>query len=95
MDGLIRQLVSIADSQFGFVPGRSTTDAIFVVRQLQEKYLAANKRLYMAFVDLEKAFDLVPRKVIWWALRKLGCGGVDCATGAGDVCKCPELCPCW
>ena len=45
VDGLIRQLVSIDDSQFGFVPGRGTTDAIFVVRQLQEKYLAANKRL--------------------------------------------------
>ena len=55
VDGLIRQVVSIDDSQFGFVPGRGTTDAIFVVRQLQEKYLAANKRLYMAFVDLEKA----------------------------------------
>ena len=72
VDGLIRQLVSIDDSQLGFVPSRGTTDTIFVVRQLQEKYLAANKRLYMAFVDLEKAFDRVPRKVIWWALRKLG-----------------------
>ena len=72
VDGLIRQLVSIDDSQFGFVPGRGTTDAIFVARQLQEKYLAANKRLYMAFIDLEKAFDRVPRKVIWWVLRKLG-----------------------
>ena len=72
VDDLIRQLVSIDGSQFGFVLGRGTTDAIFVVRQLQEKYLAANKRLYMAFVDLEKAFDRVPRKVIWWALRKLG-----------------------
>ena len=72
VDGLIRQLVSIDDSQFGLVPGRGTTDAIFVVRQLQEKYLAANKRLYMAFIDLDKAFDWVPRKVIWWALRKLG-----------------------
>ena len=71
VDGLIRQLVSIDDSQFGFVSGRGTTDAIFVVRQLQEKYLAANKRLYMAFVDLEKAFDQVPWKIIWWALRKL------------------------
>ena len=57
VDGLIRQVVSINDSQFGFIPGRCTTDAIFVVRQLQEKYQAANKGLYMAFVDLEKAFD--------------------------------------
>ena len=52
----LRQLVSMDDSQFGFVPGKGTTDKIFVVRQLQE-YLAANKRLYMAFVDLENSFD--------------------------------------
>ena len=57
MDGLIRQLVLIHNFQFGFVLGRGTAYKIFVVRQLQEKYLAANKRLYMAFVDLEKAFD--------------------------------------
>ena len=65
-------MVSIDDSWFGFIPGRGTTDAILLVLQLQEKYLAVNKRLYMGFVDLEKAFDRVPRKVIWWALRKLG-----------------------
>ena len=57
VDGLIRQLMSIEDSQFGFVPGTGTVQHDFVVRQLQEKCLAANKRLYMAFVDLEKAFD--------------------------------------
>ena len=72
VDGLIRQVVSIDNSHFGFVPGRGATDAIFVIRQVQKKYLVANKRLYMAFVDLEKASDPVPWKVIWWALRKLG-----------------------
>ena len=65
-------MVSIDDSQFGFVPVRGTTDAVFVFPQLHEKNLAVSKRLYMAFVDLEKAFDRVPRKVIWWVLRKLG-----------------------
>jgi hypothetical protein len=39
---------------------------------MQEKHCAANKPLYIAFVDLEKAFDRVPRKVLWWALRSLG-----------------------
>ena len=72
VDDLIRQVVSIDDSKFDFVPGRGTIDAIFVVRQLPKKYLPANKRLYMAFVDLEKAFDRVPRKVIWRALTKPG-----------------------
>ena len=69
---LIRQMVDIDGMQFSFVPGRSTTDALFIVRQLQEKYLAAQKPLYLAFIDLEKAFDRVPRKVLWWALRSLG-----------------------
>ena len=31
-----------------------------------------NLTLYFAFVDLEKAFNRVPRKVLWWAMRSLG-----------------------
>ena len=64
--------MKIDSMQFGFMPGRGTTDAIFIVRQLQEKYLAKKKDLWMAFIDLEKAFDRVPREVIWWALRNQG-----------------------
>ena len=71
LDSFIREMVDIDAMQFGFVPGRGTTDAIFIICQLQEKYIAANKPLYFAFVDLEKAFDRVPRKVLWWALRSL------------------------
>ena len=73
VEELIWQRVEIDEMQCGFMSGRGTTgDAIFIVRQLQEKHLAANKLLYMAFVDLEKAFDRVPRDVIWWEMRKLG-----------------------
>jgi len=68
----LRRKVSIDDMQFGFRPGRGTTDAIFIIRQVQEKFLAKNKELWIAFVDLEKAFDRVPREVLWWALRRLG-----------------------
>ena len=97
VDSLIRQVVSVDDSQFGFVPGRSTTDAIFVIRQLQEKYLpvAANKRLYMSFVDLEKAFDRVPGKVIWWALRKLGVNEWIVRLVQGMYSNARSPCPCW
>ena len=39
---------------------------------MQEKYQKKNKKLYMCFVDMEKAFDRVPRKVMEWAMRKKG-----------------------
>ena len=47
-------------------------DAIFIVRRMQEEYQKKNKKLYMCFVDMEKAFDRVPRKVMEWAMRKNG-----------------------
>jgi len=37
-----------------------------------EKFRTKGKRLYFGFVDLEKAFDRVPREVIIWAMHKLG-----------------------
>ena len=69
---IIRTQVDIDAMQFGFMPGRGTTDAIFILRQVHEKYLGKHKDLYFAFVDLEKAFDCVPRKVLWWAMRRVG-----------------------
>ena len=42
-----------------------------ILQQVHEKYLGKHKDLYFAFVDLEKAFERVPRKVLWWAIREL------------------------
>ena len=39
---------------------------------MQEEFCGREKKLYVCFVDLEKAFDRVPRKVMEWALRKKG-----------------------
>ena len=68
----IRRIVEVDEMQFGFMPGKGTTDAVFILRRLQEEYRAKGKKLYMCFVDLEKAFDRVPRKVMEWAMRKRG-----------------------
>ena len=68
----IRTLVNLDEIQFGFMPGKGTTDALFVLRKMQEEYRDKGKKLYMCFVDLEKEFDRVPRKVMKWAMRKRG-----------------------
>jgi len=39
--------------------GNGTTDAIFILRQMQQKFRTKGKKLYFPFVDLEKAFHRV------------------------------------
>ena len=57
----IRALVEVDDMQFCFMPGRWMTNALFIVRRMQEEYREKDKELYICFVDLEKAFDRVSR----------------------------------
>ena len=59
----IREKVKIDAMLFGLMLGKGTADAILTVRQMQEKYGCKGKKLYFAFVDLEKAFDRVPEKL--------------------------------
>ena len=65
-------MVKVDEMQFGFLPGKGTIDAVSILRRLQEEYLDKEKKLYMCFVDLQKAFDRVPWRVLEWAMRKRG-----------------------
>ena len=55
----------IAEEQADFRAGRSTTEQIFKLRILCEKYLQHQQDLYHVFIDFKKAFDRVRHAALW------------------------------
>ena len=51
------RIVPVNEMLYGFMSDRGTIDAVHILRRMQEEYHAKGKKLYICFVDLEKAFD--------------------------------------
>ncbi|RUA06843.1 MAG: hypothetical protein DSY43_01110, partial [Gammaproteobacteria bacterium] len=65
----------IWEGQAGFRRGYSTIDNIFVLHSVIQKYLARHKKVYIAFVDYKKAFDMIDRTILWDVLKRNGISG--------------------
>ena len=67
----------IAEEQCGFVEGKGTTNAIFILRTLIERALEIQKDVYLCFIDYTKAFDRVRHDEIIKEQTKLKINGKD------------------
>ena len=63
IEARLRDRVEINKQQYGFMPGKGTTDAMFALKILMEKYREGQR-------DLEKAYDRVAREELWYCIRK-------------------------
>ncbi len=66
---------TVSKEQGGFRKGRGCVDQIFAMKRLVEEYLGKDKKLYGAFMDLEKAYSRVNREALWSVLRIYDVGG--------------------
>ena len=60
------------ETQCGFRRRRGCSDAIFTIQQLVAKRREHNLETWVLFLDLVKAFDRVPRELLWKVLLKYG-----------------------
>ena len=62
---------NLAEDQFGFRKNRGTREAILCLRNVVEKSFKVNKKMYIAFVGLQRAVDCVNRNVMMKILKMI------------------------
>ena len=60
IEARLRDRVETSKQQYGFMPGKDTTDVMFALRMLMKKYREGQRELHCVFVDLTKTYDRVP-----------------------------------
>ena len=65
------------EEQQVFRKGRGTSYGMYVLRQVVENIMEVQGNMYLGFVDLEKAFDTVPREMAMATLRWMGLPEAD------------------
>ena len=54
----------VVDAQCGFISARGCTDMVYCTCQLVNKAIKHNTKVFLLFVDLQKAYDSVPRSAM-------------------------------
>ena len=65
----------VSEKQGWFRKRKGCVDQILPIKMIVEEYLGKGRKLYAAFMDLEKAYDRVDREALWNVLRIYGVGG--------------------
>lgn len=58
--------------QYGFTRGKSTVDAIHIIKQVVEKAFEYKVQIEMLFIDFQQAFDTIRREQLMKVLQELG-----------------------
>ena len=72
-----RIVSEIGEEQYGFMKGKGTSNAIFVLRMIGERAIEMQKDIFLCFIDYEKAFDTVKHKDLLSLLSSMQIGGKD------------------